>query len=197
MKNLIRSIKNGVPIINTNKNYIIDLKCLKKSKFKNIGMKVRLSENSGFYNSQNISIDEGTFISRGAYIDAIGEVIIGKGCMIGPRLLIISGNHVYGGNDLRSIPFDNRYAVKPVKIEDNVWIGSNVTISPGVTVGEGSVVAMGTVVVKDIPPMAIVGGNPQKIINYRDKEQYFKLKNENKFFYNMYAGRGFEYIKEY
>lgn len=194
MINLLKKIRNGIPIINYKSNYIIDIRSFRKLKFRNIGQSVRLSERSGFYNTQNISLGEGTFVSREAYIDAIGDVNIGKGCMIGPRLLIISGNHYYQGKDLKSIPFDNRYVIKPVIIKDNVWIGSNVTVSPGVTIGEGSIIAMGTVVVKDVQPLAIIGGNPQRVIKYRDKERYYKLKNDKEFFFDKYANKGFEYI---
>ena len=57
-----------------------------------------------------------------------------------------------------------------------MWIGLNVTILGGVTVGDGAVLAAGAIVTKDVPPYAIVGGNPAKIIKYRfSKEQIEKL----------------------
>ena len=49
---------------------------------------------------------------------------------------------------------------------------------------------MGAVVVKDVPPLAIVGGNPAKVLKYRDKERYERLKREEKFFYKI------DYVKE-
>ncbi len=55
----------------------------------------------------------------------------------------------------------------PVIIENDVWIGNGVTIRQGVTVGSGSVIALNSLVVKNVPPYAIVGGNPAKIIKYR------------------------------
>lgn len=48
-------------------------------------------------------------------------------------------------------------------------------------IGEGVIVAIGSVVVKDVPPYAIVGGNPAKIIKYRDIEHFEKLKAEKRF----------------
>lgn len=50
--------------------------------------------------------------------------------------------------------------VRPIKIEDNVWIGGRAMILPGVTVGEGSIVAANSVVRKDVAPYTIVAGNP-------------------------------------
>lgn len=54
-----------------------------------------------------------------------------------------------------------------VLIGNDVWIGDDVTILGGVRIGDGAVIAAGAVVVKDVPPYAIVGGNPTKIIKYR------------------------------
>lgn len=54
-----------------------------------------------------------------------------------------------------------------ILIEDDVWIGYGATIMSGVHIGQGAIIAAGAVVTKDIPPYAIVGGIPAKIIKYR------------------------------
>ena len=56
-------------------------------------------------------------------------------------------------------------------IKDDVWIGQSAIICSGVTIGQGAVVAAGAVVTKDVPPYAIVGGNPAKLIRYRFSEE--------------------------
>ncbi len=58
-----------------------------------------------------------------------------------------------------------------VLIENDVWIGHGATILSGVTIHDGAVVAACSVVTKDVPPYAIVGGNPAKIIKYRFPEE--------------------------
>ncbi len=59
----------------------------------------------------------------------------------------------------------------PTKIGNDVWIGHNASIMSGVTIGDGAVIAANAVVTKDVPPYAIVGGVPAKIIRYRFDEQ--------------------------
>jgi acetyltransferase-like isoleucine patch superfamily enzyme len=63
---------------------------------------------------------------------------------------------------------------KDVIIEDGVWCGCNVTILKGCHIGKGAVVAAGSVVTKNVPPYAIVGGNPAKVIKYRFNEEQIK-----------------------
>lgn len=61
-------------------------------------------------------------------------------------------------------------------IDDDVWIGYGATIVSGVHIGQGAVIAAGAVVTKDIPPYAVVGGVPAKVIKYRfNKETIDKL----------------------
>lgn len=63
-------------------------------------------------------------------------------------------------------------------IENDVWIGAKSTIMSGVKISNGAVVAAGSLVTKDVPPYAIVGGNPARIIKYRfDESQIEKLLN--------------------
>lgn len=59
----------------------------------------------------------------------------------------------------------------PIVIGNDVWIGMDSMILSGVTIGQGAVIAAGSVVTKDVPPYAIVGGNPAKVIKYRFEPQ--------------------------
>ncbi len=59
---------------------------------------------------------------------------------------------------------DYKYYMGTIEIFDNVFIGSNSTIMYNVKIGPNAIVASGSVVTKDVPPNAIVGGNPAKVI---------------------------------
>ncbi len=63
--------------------------------------------------------------------------------------------------------FKNKSKEERVYLGNDVWVGSHVLINGGVHVGDGACIAAGAVVVKDVPPYAIVGGVPAKVIRYR------------------------------
>ncbi len=107
-----------------------------------------------------------------------GYIYIGNYFHSGTECMIITQNHCYEGDE---IPYDSKFDYKTVRIGDCVWFGNRVTVTGNVTIGEGAIVAAGSVVCKDVPPLAIVGGNPAKVIKYRDKERYYKLKAAGKF----------------
>ena len=107
---------------------------------------------------------------------------IGNFCSIGNSVFLLGGEHQY--NRLSTFPFGKfiygAYDMIPTKgeiiIEDDVWIGDHTTILSGVRICQGAIIAAGSVVVKDIPPYAIAGGNPCKIIKYRfDSETIKKM----------------------
>lgn len=56
------------------------------------------------------------------------------------------------------------------RIGNDVWVGHGAIVMAGVNIGDGAIIAAGAVVTKDVPPCAIVGGNPAKIIKYRFTE---------------------------
>jgi maltose O-acetyltransferase len=169
--------------------YRISDKVSKKRKknieFKSIGSNVEIYPTNRFMEPQNITIGSNVYIGPGNFLLGYGGISIGNGTIIAHNCEIMTRNHNYDSEDLESIPYDNRYIYKPVIIESNVWIGSNVLIVPGVKIGEGAVIGMGSVVTKDVPPCAIVGGNPAKIIKYRNMEKYNQLKNENKIYLSI------------
>lgn len=135
-----------------------------------------LGEVQGFHKKVFIG-DYANF--NGCRIIGTAEVHIGRYFHSGAGITIITDNHNY--DEAEAIPYDKVRIGKPVTIKDFVWLGHGVTIIPGVTIGEGAIVGTGAVVTKDVPDYAIVGGNPAKIIKYRNIERFKKLKDEGKF----------------
>lgn len=115
---------------------------------------------------RNISIGDFVTINSHTLIDAPAPISVGNYSLIGPGVVINSGNHKFAAID-SPIRYQG-HTLKPITIADNVWIGANSTIVAGVTVGQGAVVAAGAVVTKTVPERAIVGGVPARVIGQRD-----------------------------
>lgn len=107
---------------------------------------------------KNIHIGDNVFFNTGCSFQDRGGIFIGDGCMIGMNVNIATLNH---GLDVatRGTTF-----AAPVRLGNNVWVGSNATILAGVTVGDNAVIAAGAVVTKDVPANTVVGGVPARII---------------------------------
>lgn len=128
---------------------------------------------------EKVSLGFDVNINPGFVAFAAGGLKIGNHVHFGHNVRIMTQNHNF--MHPQCLPYDKVRISKPVVIHDNVWIGDSVCIAPGVTIGEGSVIGMASVVTKDVPPLAIVGGAPAKVIKYRDEEVYWNLKKEKKF----------------
>lgn len=167
------------------------------------GRNIHLCRGYSISSPNKLSIGSNTWIGENLFAKCEGGLIIGNGVIISRGVEIWTANHNYDSEDLKSLPYDRRFILKPVNIGDNVWIGSRVTIIPGVSIGEGAVIGAGDVVTHDIPPLAVAGGNPAKVIKYRNQEVYEKLKSEKRIYldieydYDVSTLRKSEYLKKY
>lgn len=132
---------------------------------------------------ERVHFGDHIYIGPGALLSSQGGLYIGSGVIIGPNVSIYTANHRYEG--ATAIPYDGATILKPVHIKENVWIGGSVMIVPGVTIGEGAIVGGGAVVTRDVPPMAVVGGNPAKVIKMRDEETYQQLKQQQQVYMHL------------
>ena len=127
-------------------------------------------------NSKLIVNDFRVYAGSKITVNPNAELIIGRGYMnynssiecfekieIGDNVCI-SENVQIRDSDNHKIKGKENECTKPVKIEDDVWIGVGATILKGVTIGKGAIIAAGAVVNKDVPAHTLVGGVPAKVI---------------------------------
>lgn len=138
-----------------------------------------VSKSANVGNKRNLTLGRDIFIGDGCDFYREGHITIGDYCRIAKNVTILTSNHDYRSETM--LPFGNEDIVRDVQIGRCCWIGTRSIICPGVKIDEGAIVAAGSVVTKSVPKCAIVGGNPAKIIGYRDVEVYERLCAENKF----------------
>lgn len=121
---------------------------------------------SGEPRRDKIVIGANTYVNRYTIFDAHQQLHIGERVMIGPHCYFTDGNHgTAPDTSVQAQPMRH----KPLIVEDEAWIGAHVTVLAGVRIGKGAVVGAGSVVTRDVPSMAIVVGNPARLLRYRNE----------------------------
>ena len=141
-----------------------------------------------------MTFGSGSYMVNGRFECGVweGHVLVGRYCALGHRLTFELGlNHDY--RQVTTYPFEdladgkepqinhyNHVNRKQIIIGNDVWIGCDVTILGGVRIGNGAVIGAGALVAKDVPPYAVVVGNPARVIKYRFDEETIRALQEIK-----------------
>ncbi len=149
-----------------------------------LGQGVRLSK---FINLYGCEIGDETKI--GAFVEVQKNATIGKRCKISSHTFICEGvvieDNVFIGHGVtftndsypRATTADGElqteadWKVEPTVIKKGASIGSGSTILPNLSVGENAIVGAGSVVTKQVPPNAVVAGNPARVLRYIDQQR--------------------------
>ena len=161
-----------------------------RARFHRVGARLRMSSLPYVSGHARITIGDdctlsGFAVTSGRFLDT-PELIIGNHCTIGNLVMfsvnqrITLGDHVWiaarttlfdsdghPSDPERRLSGDNQLTaedIKPVTIEDHVWIGRGAHILKGVTIGRGAIVAAGSVVASDVPAGAMAMGVPARIV---------------------------------
>ncbi|VUX02890.1 Putative acetyltransferase [Streptococcus constellatus] len=112
----------------------------------------------------HIHFGKDIFINKEAFFVDLGGITIEDKVMIGPRVMLVTVNHMLEPKKRRGMEF------KPILIKKNAWLGAGVTVLPGVTIGENAVIAANSTVTKNVPANTIVAGTPARVIREIENE---------------------------
>jgi len=118
----------------------------------------------GYYRNELV-IGRGTWIGQAAFLHAAGGLWVGADVGIGLHVCILTSSHDEPGRDLPIMSGSLKFS--PVRLEDGCDLGIGSILLPGVTVGRGAQVGAGAVVTDDVPPFAVVAGNPARVLRSR------------------------------
>lgn len=127
------------------------------------------------FNKRNLYMEDNTSIPGGAMIlNTRAKFIMRKGSFSSYNLCVCSGNHaaVKGmwkhevSDKVKDKLFPDKRYDKDIVVEEDVWIGINVILLSGAHIGRGCIIGAGCVVSGDIPPYAVVVGNPCRIVKF-------------------------------
>lgn len=129
-----------------------------------VGREVHVYSSTRIYMPWNVEIGDWAALGEDVFIYSLGKVYIGASASLAYRAHVCAGTHDFSDPALPLLK-------PPVVIEDGAWIGTEAFIGPGTTVCKGAIVGARAVVVKDIPPMHIVAGNPARQIGTRHEPE--------------------------
>jgi acetyltransferase-like isoleucine patch superfamily enzyme len=129
------------------------------------GTKIRCHEGE-------VSIGAKTVLGQECTISAYERVAIGRECVIADRAMLIDFDH--GAVEVeRPIRLQGIYK-REVRVGNNVWIGYGACVLRGVTIGDNAIIGTSAVVTKDVPPNAVVGGIPARVIRMREQPRQLR-----------------------
>jgi len=136
-----------------------------------VGDNVYLSGKSDFfvggknYSQPELIIGNNTFIGHDCSIRVNQKVSIGNNCLLAKGVMVFDNDGHPGDYQKRrdNLPVDKK-DIRPVIIEDDVWVGTRAIVLKGVRIGARSIIGAGSIVTQDVPSDSLVAGNPARTI---------------------------------
>lgn len=126
-----------------------------------VGKGIIVNQGCTIIHTAKLKIGNNVSFGRRCFVSAKGGLTVGNNVLFAFDCVVLTEQHVYGKN---ITVWDSGYKTAPVKIGNNVLIGTKTVIMPGVTIGDNVVIGALSVVTKNIPSNSVAMGIPAKVI---------------------------------
>ena len=133
---------------------------LLRPSFKSCGRNLQVARQVTINFSNRLEIGRDVFIATGCWLHAHGGITLEDEVQLGPYAVLVSGNHTVIDGSYRFGPSN----LAQIRICGGSWVAAHATVTKGVVIGRGALLAANSVATHDIPPFAIAGGVPARII---------------------------------
>jgi acetyltransferase-like isoleucine patch superfamily enzyme len=133
--------------------------------FQSCGSNFQIARQVTINFSNRLEIGSDVYIATGCWLHACGGIVIEDGVQLGPYVVLVTSDHTrkngsyrYGASELG-----------PIRLCQGSWLAAHATVTKNVTVGRGALLAANSVATHDIPPMALAGGVPARVIPQKSR----------------------------
>jgi maltose O-acetyltransferase len=133
---------------------------LLRPSFKSCGGNLQVARHVAINFTNRLEIGSDVFIATGCWLHAWGGIVLEDEVQLGPYSVLVTGDHT---------PIDGTYRfgpskLAPIRICQGSWVAAHATVTKGVVIGRGALLAANSVATHDIPPFAMAGGVPARVI---------------------------------
>ena len=143
---------------------------LLRPSFKSCGENLQVARHVTINFTNRVEIGNDVFIAMGCWLHARGGIILEDDVQLGPYAVLVAGDHTPIEGSYRFGPSN----LAPIRICRGSWVAAHATVTKGVVIGRGALLAANSVATHDIPPFAMAGGVPARVIQNKSRIEVFR-----------------------
>jgi len=133
--------------------------------FKTCGRNFQIARRVTINFSSRLEIGSDVYIATGCWLHAWGGIVIEDEVQLGPYVVLATGDHTRKNGSYRNGPSE----LGPIRLGQGCWVAAHATVTKDVTIGRGALLAANSVATRDIPPLALAGGVPARVISQKSR----------------------------
>ncbi len=133
--------------------------------FKSCGRNLQVARRVTINFTNRLEIGGHVFLGTGCWLNAAGGIVLEDEVQLGPYSVLVTSDHTQIGGSYRFGPSQ----LAPIRLCTGSWIAAHATVTKGVVIGRGALLAANSVATRDVPPFAMAGGVPARVIQKKSR----------------------------